>query len=824
MFSRTKSETTPAGRRAAPDGGPGWAAGLPAWLRPGRRWILPGAIAAVLLAVALPLWLLQARVSALREFRAAAPGWIYPSHVYSDWIDLDARHDLPRGYLEASLLARGYHPAGRPLAEPGTFAAVGGGLEVYLRAFAYPESLCRPARVRLEFAKGRLSRVLVGRGGLRAPRLEPVLLRVYSSTDNPVERTFVRLEEIPPAVRAALVSAEDRRFFQHLGVDVRGTGRALYHNVRGGGGLQGGSTLTQQLARSLFLSRRRSLGRKLEESALAVGLELVLRKRDILEMYLNSVYLGNAGPVEIGGVAEGARYFFDKSVHELTLPEAALLIGVIPAPNLYSPFRSPKLALARRNQVLRDMVEAGRLDSTVARRAMAAPLTPRRGRARPVLFPFFTDYAVAELGRHLPPGDLESRGLRVFTTLDPVWQSRAETQLALGVADVERWYGRRGPQPLEGAACLLEPGSGRVRALVGGRDYRRSPFNRATQSLRQPGSAFKPIIYAAAFDRHWRDKDFSAATTVPDLPREFPTPEGPWRPRNDDGTYHERVTLARALAKSLNVATANLTERIGPRTVAQYAARLGLGGVRPVISIGLGTSEVTPAQLAAVFATLQNDGVRVEPQPLRLAVAAGGRVEFRPAPPHERVFQATAARLTVQLLRGVVDFGTAYSLKSQCGFFRPAAGKTGTTDDYKDAWFVGFTPDVLCAVWLGYDQPTPLGDTAAGTAVPVWARIVAAVLAEFPPRPLPEPAEFEFALIDPYSGGLATPYCPSRMRAAFLRGTAPARVCGADHSAEWMVGPLLEDAAAESLTVVESGGSADSLSAGPPAPAAPPAP
>jgi len=794
---------------------------LPPRWRPSRGWILPGAGLALLLLAGLPLWLLHARVSALRDFRASAPGWTYPSRVYSDRIDLDPARGWPRGYLEAALAARGYRPAVRPLPEPGTYAAAAGGLEVYLRGFAYPESLARPARVRLEFARGLLSRVSAGPGGPATPRLEPVLLRVYTATDNPVERTFVRLEEMPPALRAAVVAAEDRRFFRHFGVDVRGTGRALYHNVRRRSGLQGGSTLTQQLARSLFLHRRRTLGRKLEESALAVGLEIVLSKRDILEMYLNAVYLGNAGPVEIGGVAEGARHFFDKSVRELTLPEAALLAGVIPAPNLYSPFKNPKLALARRNQVLRDMVEAGRLDSSAARRAQAAPLTVRRGRPRPSLFPFFTDYAVAELGRRLPPGDLAARGLRVFTTLDPVWQARAETQLALGVADVERWYGRRGPQPLEGAACLLEPGSGRVRALVGGRDYRRSPFNRATQSLRQPGSAFKPIIYAAAFDRHWKDKGFSAATTVPDLPREFPTPEGPWRPRNDDGTYHERVTLARALAKSLNVATANLTERVGPRTVAEYAARLGIAGVRPVISIGLGTSEVTLAQLAGVFATLQNDGVRVEPQPLRLAAAADGRVAFRPAPPHDRVFQAPAARLTVQLLRGVVDFGTAYSLKSQCGFRRPAAGKTGTTDDYKDAWFVGFTPEVLCAVWLGYDQPAPLGDTAAGTAVPVWARVVSAVLAEFPARALPEPAEFEFALIDPYSGGVATPYCPSRIRAAFLRGTAPARACAVDHTAEWLVGPLLEEAAAESLAAGGPAAGADSLPA-PDATAAPP--
>jgi penicillin-binding protein 1A len=376
--------------------------------------------------------------------------------------------------------------------------------------------------------------------------------------------------------------------------------------------------------------------------------------------------------------------------------------------------------------------------------------------------------------------------------MDPVWQARTEIQLAAGVTAIERWYGRRRPEPLEGAACILEPGTGYLRAVVGGRDYWRSPFNRATQSLRQPGSAFKPLVYAAAYDRFWRDPAFTAATTFPDLPREFATPEGPWRPRNDDGAYRERVTVAKALAKSINVATANLTERVGARVVARYAERLGLSGVRAVPSIGLGTSEVSLVQLASLYATIQDDGRRVEPHPVRVATAADGKVLYQAAPSRERVFHPVAARLTVQLLRDVVDFGTAYTLKSRSGFLRPAAGKTGTTDDYRDAWFVGFTADLLCGVWLGYDRPTPLGETAAETAVPVWAKIVAAVSAELPPRPLPEPPDIEYALIDSYTGGLATSLCPSRIRAAFLRGTAPRRACAADHSAEWLIGPPLD--------------------------------
>ena len=753
-----------------------------------KKVLALGVIVAITGAIAFSILSLAAELSSLRTFKASTPGWSFPSHVYSDWLDLDPRRNLPRGYVLASLAARGYRSASRPLSEPGTMAETPRGIEVYLRGFSYPESASVAGPVALEFANGRLARVFVSRAGPSAPRLEPVLLRRFSTDDN-MERTFIPEEEVPTLVKAAILSAEDRRFYHHIGFDPRGTARALVHNMRGGEGMQGGSTLTQQLARTLFLTRERSLLRKLRETTLALGLELLLSKKQIFEMYLNAVYLGHVDHSEVGGVAEGAHFYFDKSVRDLTLPEAALLASIIPAPNLFSPFRGAKAAVQRRNQVLKDMVASGWIDSATAARAAASPLGVHKGRPQAGLFPFYTDYALSEASKDVDARDLQTRGLRVFTALDPVWQSRAETELSAGVAQLEGWYGRRGPAPLEGAACVLEPNTGLVRAVVGGRDYRKSPFNRATQSFRQPGSAFKPLVYASAFDRNLHRKDFTAATTLPDMPREFATPEGPWRPHNDDGSYHDQVTIAKALAKSLNIATANLTERIGAKTVVQYAEKLGIQNVRAVPSVGLGTSEVSLVRLCSVYGTIQSGGIRVDPEPVRLIVDAGGQVEYTAPAPHERVFDPLTAALMTQLLRGVVDFGTGYALKNDYGFRRPVAGKTGTTDENRDTWFVGFTPELLCGVWLGYDLPTTIGETASQTAAPLWGRVVSSLLSDFPMSTFPLTVPLETAVIDSYSGGLATPLCPSVIRAPFEIGTAPTRGCPVDHSAEWMQGP-----------------------------------
>jgi penicillin-binding protein 1B len=786
---------------------------------PTSRRITLGVGGGILAAAGLLLFALFAgRVQTLRVRHAAGPAWSFPSRVYSEGLPLTPGRPLPPDYLAAHLELRGYRAGALPLRSPGTYAARPDGMEIFLRGFLDapdPAGCGGPEHVRLRLSGARIARVtrLGGCAGApppdtaHAPRLEPIVISVLADEQR-VLRTWVPLDRIPRVVRDAIVAAEDRRFHRHAGFDPRSNVRALVTNVQAGGVRQGGSTITQQLARGLFLGRERTLGRKLSEVFLALGLEIVLSKDQILEMYLNSVYWGQGDGGGVAGVAEAARYYYDAPVESLGLAEAALLAGLIPGPNAYSPFRNPRGALARRNAVLGDMVAAGVLDARVAAREKLRPPGVRQGPPPPERFPSFTGRVREELARRLPAGAPERWGLAVFTTLDPAWQSRAEAALAEGVLEIERSLGRRS-EPLEGAFVAIESASGSMRALVGGRAPRPGDFNRATQAHRQPGSAVKPVVYAAALDPRRRGRRFSPASTVPDLRRQFSTPEGPWQPRNDEGEYHDRVTLAKALAKSLNVATTNLVEAIGPAEVVRSAERFGLGKLRPVPSVGLGTSEVTLLALTDAYATFPGGGIRHDATSLRAVLDARGRPLLAAHAPGVPVLPQQTAALMTGLLEDVVIFGVSYPLRARYGFTRPVAGKTGTTNDYNDAWFVGFTPDVVAGVWVGYDTPRSLGRPAAEIALPVWARIMTRLLEGFPPTPFPQRPDIELAWIDPWTGDLAGPQCPSKMRVPFARGTAPRTVCGRDHTADWQA--VFAAQAAESVAAYAADSAAKAL-------------
>ena len=763
-------------------------------LRRRRVRIALGVAALLAIAGAIGFARFAARVEALRALRASGPGWSFPSAVYADGVTLEVGRLAPARWLLGHLAARGYHRTflSRPDA-PGEWRPVSGGLEVFLRGFAEapdPDGRGGPERVLVRIAEGRIAAVerLGGVPGAPAPdldhppRIEPVAV-AWLMDEHRVRRTWVPLARVPKAMRDAVVAAEDRRFHGHLGLDLRSSVRALVTNVRARGVRQGGSTITQQLARALFLGSERNWGRKLAEIPLAIGLELVLSKEQILEMYLNAVYWGRGDGGGIAGVAEASRWYFDAPVESLTVARAALLAGMIPSPNTTSPFRNRRAAMARRNAVLADMVECGKLASAEAARLRRQPLGARRGEPRPDRFPSYVGY-VREALRALDDDAATRGGLAVFTSMDLVWQQEAERALADGVRALEGWRSRQDP-PLEGAFVAIDPASGRVRAVVGGRAPGAGDFNRATQARRQPGSAIKPIVYAAALDAGRGGRPFSPATLVPDLRREFPTPEGPWSPRNDEGEYHESVTLAKALAKSLNVATANLVEAVGATEVSRYGERYGLGRLPPVPSIGLGTHEVTLLDLTAAYSTFPNRGLRHPPTPLRSVRDLRSRERLGRQPEAQRVIPERTAALMTGLLEDVVIFGVSYPLRKEHGFTRPVGGKTGTTNDYLDAWFVGFTPDLVAGVWIGYDEPRTLARPAAQTALPVWADIVSRLVDGAPATPFPDAKGLELAWIDPWTGGLATPACPSTMRVPFLPGTTPERGCTRDHAADW---------------------------------------
>jgi penicillin-binding protein 1B len=734
-----------------------------------------------------------AEVHALRDHRSAGPEWAFPSRVYSDILAFTPGRPLPKDYLQAHLAFRGYRVAPAPLTRPGTYALLPDGVELFtrgIRDFDDPLGIRGPERVRMAIEAGRVTRIerLGGLNGIplpdtsHAPRLEPVSVATYSD-DHDVRRAWVPLTSVPRVLRDAVIASEDRRFYHHFGVDFRSNVRAMVTNMKARGVRQGASTITQQLARGLFLTKERSVFRKVREIFIAIGLEMLLSKDEILEMYMNSIYLGQEEAGGVAGVGEAARRYFDAPVETLELGQAAMLVGLIPAPNLFSPFRNPELAREKRDLVLGAMVEVGYITADEATLERSRPLEVIAGKPKPGRFPDFTGYVREYLRTRLPAGAPEHSGLSIYTTLDPVWQQDAEEWLPRSLGELT---GPGKSDSLEGAYVALDPSNGAVRAMVGGRRSQPGGFNRAFQALRQPGSVIKPVVYAAALDPGRGGDHFDGASTLSDQIREFATPQGPWKPQNDENEYHEQVTVAKALAKSLNVATTNLVDSIGPRVVKRYAERFGLRGLKAVPSIGLGTSEVTLLAITNAYATFPNRGMRSEASPLRAVLGPNGR-PFRPVSVRSaRVIPEATAALMTGLLEDVVTFGISYPLKKHYGFTRPVAGKTGTTNDYYDAWFVGFTPDVVAGVWVGYDKPRTLGAPAAEMALPVWAKTTGRLLQGFPPTEFESDRDLEQAWIDPWNGRLSGPLCPTRMRVPFLPGALPHDSCGLDHAAEWL--------------------------------------
>ena len=721
------------------------------------------------------------RVSALRAHRATGPNWSFPSRVYSAGVPLVPDRVAPEPYVLSELAARGYRRVRQASSVPGTWSrAPGGELDVVLRGFPDgddPEGSGGPERVRVRFRDGRIAAVerLGGIPGAQPPhtdhppRIEPMLVAMVFD-DERMWRSWVSLERVPPGVRDAIIASEDRRFDQHFGVDPRAFARAISVNMRAGKVRQGGSTITQQLARGLFLGRERTLFRKMGEVPLAIGLEVLLSKDQILEMYLNSVYWGQARGFAIGGVAQAARWYFDAPVESLGVLEGATLAAMIPAPNVMNPFENADAVRERRNQVLDDMVEIKRLTPARAARLKTRPLGTRRGRPPVERYPSFSGYVTNHLDRHLKRHAATHHGLSIFTTLDLAWQIHAERAIVGGLAAMES--PGRSPR-LQGALVALDPATSSVVAMVGGRSAEPGDFNRAWQARRQSGSAIKPIVYAAAFAS---PLGLTPATTIADTPRTFGTGKWSWRPRNSGNVYHDEVTLAKALEMSLNVATTNLVEQVGPNEIAAAAGRFGLGKLRPVMSIGLGSNETTLLDLTNAIAVFPAGGMLREPTPIRVVVDRSGSTVYEPAGKSVQVLTPGIAALMTGLLQNVVRYGVAAPLRWAHGLDRPIAGKTGTTNEFHDAWFVGFTPELVAGVWVGYDRPRSIGRQASRTALPLWARAVRGMLEGFPPAPFPADAQLDWVDIDPWWGCLADSLTRAE-RVPFLMGTGPVATC-----------------------------------------------
>lgn len=606
---------------------------------------------------------------------------------------------------------------------------------------------------------------------------------------SPQRRTVVPLERIPARVKDGFVAVEDRRFWSHAGVDLRGVARAIWRDITTLSFREGFSTIQMQLARNIFpeeLPRAKTLDRKACEVRLAWRMNRELSREEVLGLYLNQIYLGDGRY----GVEEAARGYFGKSVGEVTTAEAALLVGLVQGPGRLNPRKHPERALGRRNVVLDVMAREGVITPEEAEAAKSTPLRL----APPAEASTSAPYLVAAVRRELRErfgDDADTRGLRVHTGLDPALQSAAREALARGIAKVEGGsYGRyRHPRPgaanngsaenyLQGMIVALDPRTGEIRALVGGRDFALSQFDRALQARRQPGSAFKPILYAAAL-----------ADRIPVTTRLATTPvsvEGDgsadWHPGDHIPDTVETLPLREALARSSNSAAVRLGQWVGTRRVASLAKSLGISTPVPDYpSIFLGSAEVVPVELVAAFAAFGNGGHRVTPRLITRVEDDSGNVLWRAPEEKEQVLDDGVAYLTLGMLQDVVDGGTGAAAR-RAGYQGPAAGKTGTTNDSKDIWFVGLTPDLAAGVWLGFDRPTTILPNASGgrIAAPIWGEFIAeAYRGREPAGEWAPPASLTRVAVDAGTGYRATNNCPPEevVTEYFIPGTEPRESC-----------------------------------------------
>jgi len=596
--------------------------------------------------------------------------------------------------------------------------------------------------------------------------------RIYASNGELVASLFrenrdtVPLSEIPPAMQQAVIAIEDERFYQHRGVDIRGTLRAMWHNFRAGELLEGGSTITQQLARNIFLTQKRQVSRKLAELMLAVEIERRLTKAEILERYLNQVYFGQGAY----GVEMAARVYFGKHARDLTLAESAMLAGLIRAPSVYSPYQRPELAKARQRLVLQRMVELGYLTGPQAASAQEQPVPlAAEGNAGLVGIraPYFVSYILPYLLERYGEDVVYNGGLRVYTSLDTRMQALAEKAVVQGLDEAQRQQLR----VTQGALVAIEPQTGYIRAMIGGYDFAQSQFNRAWQARRQPGSAFKPFIYTAAIaNRMTTTKIIVDEPVTYEIVGAAPA-ERIWTPKNYDGTFSGKVTLRRALEQSINIPAIKTIAELGPQRVIEYARRMGISSpLQPHLSLALGTNDVTPLEMASAFGTLAALGVHAEPIAVRKVTTRDGQVLEDNTPRRQLVLSADVAYVMVDLMKGVIARGTGRA----ADIGRPAAGKTGTTDDYRNAWFIGFTPSLVTAVWVGNDDNTPMRRVVGGM-VParIWRAFMKPAVADLPPDDWPRPDGVVVATVCGTSGLLATGACPNPRPEVFLRGTEP---------------------------------------------------
>jgi len=596
-------------------------------------------------------------------------------------------------------------------------------------------------------------------------------------------RRIVRFEDIPKVLVNAVVSVEDKRFFRHEGFDGLRMLKAAYVDVRQGRKGQGASTLSMQLARSLLLSPDKNWTRKIAQVAMAVRLEQKLTKQQIFEYYCNQVYLGRLGTFSVHGFGAASRAYFGKDIHDLTLPEAATLAGLIQRPSYFNPFRNLDRLQERRNVVLLLMRQNGYIGDAEYQQARDSRVIITAPSLQVTGAPYFVDLVADELQNVL--GDRDTpEGHEVYTTLDMNLQLAANEAVRIGMQNVDQLLRKRagkkgGPLPQAQVALVaIDPHTGEVKALVGGRNYETSQLDRAL-AKRQPGSVFKPFVYAAALNSALNDRStlVTPATLIMDEPTTFWSGSTAYQPANFGHASYGQVTVRQALQKSMNIPTVKLAQMTGYRAISSLARQAGLGdNIQPTPSIALGAYEATPLDIAGAYTIYSNQGIYVRPTLISQVKTRGGDVVYSHTAETHQVLDPRVAYLMVNLMEGVMRSGTAAGVRSR-GFIVPAAGKTGTS---RDGWFAGFTSQLLCVVWVGFDDNHDLNLEGAKSALPIWTEFMKRGLemqSYRDAKPFKPPPGISSAQIDPETGMLSTPTCPTTRTEFFIAGTEPGEAC-----------------------------------------------
>jgi penicillin-binding protein 1B len=599
---------------------------------------------------------------------------------------------------------------------------------------------------------------------------------------NREKRRYVAYHDLPQVMINAILASEDRRFFSHKGVDPVRILKAAWIDIRKGETVQGASTLTQQWVKNFFLTPQRTWRRKLTDAYMSILLEQRLSKQEIFELYSNDVYLGQHGSFSIVGIGEAADAFFDKNVADLTLGEAATLAGIITAPNRYTPLRYPERAKQRRDLVLDHMAEYEMITARQRDEAKAQPLGVKPSNIMNYSdAPYFVDYVQDILSEQLGDATLANSHDKIYTTLNMDLQKAAFESIRDETVKLDEYFakGKRAipPGTVQASLIAVDPRTGQVLAMVGGRNYGASQFDRITQSKRQPGSIFKPLVYAAALETaNYSATPLTVVSTVLDEPTEFEFENLVYAPKNFKDEYLGRVTMRQAITKSLNVATIKFAEKVGFGKITDLAHRLGLNeAIKPYPAMAIGAFEVTPLEMVRAYTAFAANGMLSDLVPIRAAVDATGKTVFAMESKAKRVLSPQVSFMMTSLLQSVINEGTGAGVRA-AGFALPAAGKTGTS---RDGWFAGYTPDLLCIVWVGFDDNRELNLPGAQSALPIWVAFMkrAVTLRPLSHEEFPVPEGIAQIEIDPTTGLLATDHCLARQMEYFIKGTEPLIPC-----------------------------------------------